>query len=118
MARDPDEYPEPESFKPERFIKPDETLNDDNVRHIFGFGRPLCSGHHLPDVTVWMAIASVLAVFRLVHVKDEYGHEGPVEAKNTSPLVSRPLPFKCAFEPRDEKARALLAQLQDQEDIE
>ncbi|KAA1476662.1 cytochrome P450 [Dentipellis sp. KUC8613] len=118
MSRDPDEYPEPESFKPERFIKSDGTLNDDNMRYIFGFGRRLCSGHHLADATVWMAIASVLAVFRLVPVKDEYGHEGPVEAKYTSGLVSRPLPFKCAFEPRDEKARALLAQLQDHEDTE
>ncbi|TFY66043.1 hypothetical protein EVG20_g5042 [Dentipellis fragilis] len=78
----------------------------------------LCSGHHLADATVWMAIASVLAIFRLVPAKDEYGNEVPVRVEYTSGLVSHPLPFKCAFEPRDEEARVLLAQLQDQEAME
>ncbi|TFY66046.1 hypothetical protein EVG20_g5047 [Dentipellis fragilis] len=83
MTRDPDEYPDPESFKPERFIKPDGMLNSDDMRYVFGFGRRLCSGQHLADATVWMGIASVLAVFRLVPEKDEDGHEVPVEVEYT-----------------------------------
>ncbi|KAF8628133.1 hypothetical protein AX15_004069 [Amanita polypyramis BW_CC] len=39
LTRDETKYPDPESFKPERFLNPDGTLNDDNMELIFGFGR-------------------------------------------------------------------------------
>ncbi|TFY66047.1 hypothetical protein EVG20_g5046 [Dentipellis fragilis] len=87
MTRDPVEYPEPDSFKPERFIRPGGTLNDDDMRYIFGFGRRFCSGQHLADATVWMAIASVLAVFRILPAKDEDEHEVPVKVEYTNGLI-------------------------------
>ncbi|KAA1476670.1 cytochrome P450 [Dentipellis sp. KUC8613] len=118
MTRNPVEYPDPESFNPGRFIQPDGTLNDDDMRYVFGFGRRFCSGQHLADATVWMGIAAVLAVFRLVPAKDEYGNEVPVEVEYTSGMISHPLPFKCNFEPRDREAEVLLAQLQDQQALE
>jgi cytochrome P450 len=37
--RDEEMYPDPDSFKPERFINDDGTLNDDSVPYAFGFGR-------------------------------------------------------------------------------
>ena len=39
MLHDPVKYPDPDSFKPERFFKDDGTLNDDDVQAAFGFGR-------------------------------------------------------------------------------
>ncbi|KAA1476675.1 cytochrome P450 [Dentipellis sp. KUC8613] len=118
MTRDPVEYPDPESFKPERFFKPDGTLNDDDMRYVFGFGRRFCSGKHLADATVWMGIASVLAVFRLIPVKDGDGNEVPVQVDYTSGMISHPLPFKCGFEPRDREAGLLLEQLREKEATE
>jgi cytochrome P450 len=39
MAHDENVYPEPFSFKPERFLNVDGTLNDDNRVLAYGFGR-------------------------------------------------------------------------------
>ncbi|KAA1476674.1 cytochrome P450, partial [Dentipellis sp. KUC8613] len=87
MTRNAEEYPEPESFKPERFLLPNGTLNDDDMRYVFGFGRRFCSGRHLADATIWLMIASVLSVFHLIPAKDENGKEVPVEVEYTSGLV-------------------------------
>ena len=39
MTRDEEVYPDAESFRPERFLKADGTLNDDTMEYAFGFGR-------------------------------------------------------------------------------
>lgn len=39
MTRDEEVYPDAESFRPERFLKSDGTLNDDTMEYAFGFGR-------------------------------------------------------------------------------
>ena len=39
MTRDEDIYQDADSFKPERFLKADGTLNDDTMDYAFGFGR-------------------------------------------------------------------------------
>lgn len=39
MAHDENEYPDPFSFKPERFLNADGTLNSDNKILAYGFGR-------------------------------------------------------------------------------
>ncbi|KAA1473739.1 cytochrome P450 [Dentipellis sp. KUC8613] len=115
MTRDAVDYPEPESFKPERFLTPDGTLNDDNMQIAFGLGRRVCVGQHLADSTAWMMIVSMLAVFRIVPAKDENGKDIIARVEYTSGLISHPLPFKCAFQPRDGEAEILLAQLRDPE---
>ncbi|KAA1473737.1 cytochrome P450 [Dentipellis sp. KUC8613] len=118
MTHDPVEYPEPESFKPERFLTPEGKVNGDDMQVMFGFGRRVCSGQHLADATVWMMIASTLALFRLVAAKDEDGNEITAKVEYTDGLVSHPRPFDCMFEPRNREAEMLLAQLHDAESIE
>ena len=39
MTRDEDIYQDADSFKPERFLKADGTLNDDTMDYAFGSGR-------------------------------------------------------------------------------
>lgn len=39
MTRDEARYPDPEDLKPERYMNPDGTLNDDDLILAFGFGR-------------------------------------------------------------------------------
>ena len=64
ILHDPVMYPDPDSFKPERFINPDGSVLDDPVLAVaFGSGKRICPGRHLADSTLFMVIASLLAVF-------------------------------------------------------
>jgi hypothetical protein len=66
ITRDPDVYPEPEAFKPERFLNPNGTLRDDvTLTSVFGFGKRVCPGRHYVDATLFIVAATVLSVFRI-----------------------------------------------------
>ena len=66
VLHNPVTYPEPDSFRPERFINPDGSLRDDPVvTSAFGFGKRICPGRHLADATIFIAVASLLSVFNI-----------------------------------------------------
>jgi len=66
VLHDPVSYPEPDSFKPERFINPDGSLRDDPaLSTIFGLGKRICPGRHLTDAIVFIIVASFLSVFNI-----------------------------------------------------
>jgi cytochrome P450 len=66
ITRDPDVYPEPEVFRPERFLNDDGTLRDDaTLTSVFGFGKRVCPGRHYVDATLFIVAATVLSVFRV-----------------------------------------------------
>lgn len=59
-------YPEPDTFKPERFIDQNGSLREDLVlTSLFGIGRRVCPGRHLADSTLFIVIASLLSVFNV-----------------------------------------------------
>jgi cytochrome P450 len=67
-------YPEPDIFKPERFMNPNGTLREDPVlTSSFGFGKRICPGRHLAEATLFMAIASLLSVFNIKKSNDTDG---------------------------------------------
>ncbi|KIJ19363.1 hypothetical protein PAXINDRAFT_166569 [Paxillus involutus ATCC 200175] len=88
-------YPNPTAFLPERFLQSDGTLNDDNVPWTFGFGRRICPGRRLANASLWCAMVSILAMFK---IEKTVGSE---EVKWATGLTSYPLPFPCKFVPRD-----------------
>jgi len=47
MTRDEIAYPEPENFRPERFIDENGRLNGDDSALAFGFGKRVCVGRHM-----------------------------------------------------------------------
>jgi cytochrome P450 len=66
ILHDPARYPEPDLFKPERFLNSDGTLLDDPVlTSVFGFGKRICPGRHFVDATLFMSIASLFSVFNI-----------------------------------------------------
>jgi len=66
ILHDPATYPEPDSFKPERYINPDGSLRDDPVSgSLYGFGKRICPGRHLADATIFIAMASFLSSFNV-----------------------------------------------------
>lgn len=80
ILHDPEVYPNPEEFRPERFLKPDGGIQDDPTLSLaFGSGRRICSGRHLADATIFMVAVSVLSAFNVTKARDENGREIPVK---------------------------------------
>jgi cytochrome P450 len=86
IFRDPAIYPEPDVFKPERFINPDGSLRDDPLlSSAFGYGKRICPGRHFVDTTLFIYAASLLSVFHIETVQG--GQEKPSEYKYTGSFV-------------------------------
>lgn len=87
---DPEIYEEPDEFVPERFLK-DGKLNRqirDPAVAAFGFGRRICPGRFFSDNSLFMMIASVLAVFDMKPGLDENGCEVKIRPDVTGELLS------------------------------
>ncbi|ETW77249.1 cytochrome P450 monooxygenase 26 [Heterobasidion irregulare TC 32-1] len=111
MLHDPEVYPDPENFRPERFLASDGTLVDDPLLiSIYGWGRRICPGRFLANVSIWLAVASTLSAFNVEKARDADGREIPVEDMYVNQgVVCQPLPFKCSITPRDAQAEKLVA---------
>ena len=59
-------YPEPDTFKPERFLNPDGSLREDPILlSTFGYGRCICPRRHFVDATLFITVASLFSVFSI-----------------------------------------------------
>ncbi|EIW84461.1 cytochrome P450 [Coniophora puteana RWD-64-598 SS2] len=63
ISQNPERYPSPSSFKPERFFDNKGVLTDDIPTYAFGFGRRICPGRHFADNSLWIVIGRLLAGF-------------------------------------------------------
>ncbi|KDQ59104.1 hypothetical protein JAAARDRAFT_33832 [Jaapia argillacea MUCL 33604] len=110
ILQDPVAYPDPQEFKPERFMK-DGQLNpdvQDPDTAAFGFGRRICPGRYFSDSTLYIFICSVLSAFNITAPLDEKGEPIRLEMKMTSGLVSHPEVFRCSIIPRSAEAELLI----------
>ncbi|KAI0253130.1 cytochrome P450 [Lactifluus subvellereus] len=108
MLHDPAVYSNPELFCPERFLASDDKPAERNPRTcFFGFGRRICPGNQFADTTVWLSIATALAVFRISKVVEE-GVEVTPEGGYIDSVISHPVQFKCGIKPRSPWAEALI----------
>ena len=74
ILHDPVTYPEPDGFKPERFLNTDGSLRDDpTLISVFGYGKRICPGRHFVDASLFIFIASLLSVFNMERGKDGGG---------------------------------------------
>jgi hypothetical protein len=121
IMHDPTLYPEPDVFKPERFLGPDGTLLDDPiVTSAFGWGKRICPGRHFVDATMFIVVSSLLSVFNIEKVQDEpfvYSYKGAIIRYSTTTislfneanhLISSPHSFPCSIVPRDKQAEELI----------
>ena len=82
ILHDPETYPDPEEFKPERFLNEDGTVRHDPALALaFGAGKRICPGRHIVDETLFIVASSVLSAFDVTKAKDENGNEIPVKAE-------------------------------------
>ncbi|XP_015598467.1 probable cytochrome P450 305a1 [Cephus cinctus] len=93
---DPLHYPEPEKFKPERFIKDGVYVPDENLM-LFGRGRRRCPGEALARSALFLLFVGILQKFVLL----------PVPGKQTPTLdivpglTISPKPYEVLVVPRD-----------------
>jgi cytochrome P450 len=76
MTRDPQIYPDPEQFLPERYLyKSHGGIHGiparDPAEFVFGFGRRACPGRPLAMESLWIFAASILAAFDVLPCVDE-----------------------------------------------
>ncbi|KAH9976351.1 cytochrome P450 [Lactifluus volemus] len=84
VLHDPEVYPDPEGFNPERFLNKDGSLRDDPATSLFfGVGKRICPGRHFVEATLFIVVSSVLSVFNITKARDENGDEIPVKAAMT-----------------------------------
>lgn len=86
---DEERYPDPETFKPTRFLTSDGKLNRDvpDPDDVFGYSRRVCPGRHFALDMLWLSIASILAVFNVEKSVDESGNVVEPSGEHTSGLV-------------------------------
>ncbi|PPQ80062.1 hypothetical protein CVT25_001491 [Psilocybe cyanescens] len=106
IMRDPNEFPDPNKFWPERYLEGHTTV--DPRDYSFGYGRRRCPGMHFANSSIFITVAHTLAVLSISPPSDptdrplldfSYGH------------VSHPKPFQCNIQPRSAAVADLVYQV-------
>lgn len=98
ITHDPDLYPDPDNFNPDRHLGNSPQM--DPFKFVFGFGRRVCPGSYLAERSLFLNIANILAVFSLEKESDNDGRvlEPPKEWHGGT--TSHLKPFPCAIKLR------------------
>ncbi|KAF9810823.1 hypothetical protein IEO21_06771 [Rhodonia placenta] len=111
ISRDPERYPGPETFYPERFehARAGWISQTDPRKFIFGFGRRICPGRLLADANIWLAIANMVATLDIGKARDSAGSEIEPRVESTSGFISHFEDYMSDMKPRSENAAQLIA---------
>ncbi|KXN92644.1 O-methylsterigmatocystin oxidoreductase [Leucoagaricus sp. SymC.cos] len=104
-------FPNPSVFDPSRFLDKEGmsvTGAVDPMDFVFGYGRRVCPGRHLADVSIWITICAILTVFDILPAKDDKGSVIEVKPEFVSGVIRGPKPFKCTIKPRSQAAANLV----------
>ncbi|KAJ4355956.1 uncharacterized protein N0V89_003981 [Didymosphaeria variabile] len=108
FTHDPAVYPDPITFRPERFITTSTHKAETDPRNfIFGYGRRVCPGRYVADQALFITIAQSLAVFDVRKVI-EGGEEVQPKVEFEPGAISHPMPFDCNIRPRSEEHEHLI----------
>ena len=112
IHRDARIYPDPDKFKPERFIRDGQLVgvpHADRGHFGFGWGRRVCPGFAIAERSLYIVIARCLWAFDFAYAKDAQGQDIPIdENAYTNGFSTHPLPFKCSITPRGEWVKSVV----------
>ncbi|RPD55083.1 cytochrome P450 [Lentinus tigrinus ALCF2SS1-7] len=109
MLKDPEMFPEPDVFRPERFA--DAETQDSRVADLpFGFGRRHCAGMHVAQQSIYIVVARILWAFDVEPVKDEDGKPilPDMSDMKSMGLTRKPAPFRFSVRPRFPEANIVV----------
>ncbi|KAH9948109.1 cytochrome P450 [Amylocystis lapponica] len=105
ISRDPDVYPDPETFNPQRWLDEEGHIRQDMKYFGFGFGRRVCPGQHVANNSVFINAALMMWAFKI--------SQDPLNPIDTLAFTDRanihPLPFHVSFEPRSRDLRKVIS---------
>ncbi|KAF9266471.1 cytochrome P450 [Marasmius fiardii PR-910] len=112
MMSDPTLFPDPDLFKPERFLENNLDPRLVNFNLPFGFGRRICPGLHIAQQSVFIVLARLLWAFDVLPI---IGTDGKPDIQSlddsdfTASLVCRPTNLRYKVSPRNHGVRELIS---------
>ncbi|KAF8635472.1 hypothetical protein AX15_000445 [Amanita polypyramis BW_CC] len=108
MAHDSSVYKNPMEFDPSRFVRTKEHEPEPDSRDLcFGFGRRVCPGSALADISVFISCAMTLAAFNITPLIED-GKPILPDLKQSTGVISHTSGFRCNIVPRSQKAVDLI----------
>lgn len=117
ISREESLYPEPEEFRPERWLDPSwptykEPLTEfPNLRgdKAFGYGNRSCPGVDLTSHELHTLIGSLMWAFEIKRPEGRVGRDNPVPWYETAPwVITMPKPFPASVRVRSEEKRRFI----------
>jgi len=106
ITHDEDIYPNPHTFDPGRHLG--DNPQSDPFQYVFGFGRRVCPGAHLAEMSLFLNISNILAVFNVYKPVDKDGMEVEPNIAWTTGSTMHLKPFDCQIKPRSRQYLMLL----------
>ncbi|KAF9474971.1 cytochrome P450 [Pholiota conissans] len=106
MLHDPEVYPNPAQFNPDRFATDEDVSKTQELA--FGFGRRICPGMHFAEGSLFAIIATMLATCDILPGLDAQGREVMPECVYTSGTVVLPEAFGVRLRARSKVVVGLL----------
>ncbi|KAF5309909.1 hypothetical protein D9619_010547 [Psilocybe cf. subviscida] len=109
MTHDPEIYPNPDKFDPDRFKGQDSEMSK-VYDLVFGFGRRVCPGLHLAQGSLFAIVATTLATCEVLPGLDENGREVLPTTGYENGTIPMPEPYSLRLKPRSLQAASQLAE--------
>ncbi|KAK6814883.1 hypothetical protein RU639_009687 [Aspergillus parasiticus] len=108
FTHDASTYPDPHTFRPERFLSYEGHEPEANPYYlVFGFGRRVCPGRTLADANLYISISQSVAAFTITKpIRD--GKEVDLRAEYQSGAISHPVPYNVTITPRSPRYEELI----------